>query len=462
MNNRPKTHDEGRLRELFDASPIGIAVEDLEGRPLFVNRAMCSALGYSEEEMQARHCVDFSPPEDAKKDWALFEQLRTGSISRYQIDKRFIRRDKSLMWGRLSVSSVKDQPFVIAAVEDITDRKAAQDLLRILAGLDLVTNQMAASVIRCSRDFRYVWANGRYAKWIRRPVAEIVGFPIAEIVGAEAFDALRPYFERVLAGEKVSFEKQLDLEGIGSRWISSTLTPTIDGWVAVEMDVTERKQAEEAISTVSQRLIAAQEEERKWIARELHDDVNQRLALLAVTLERIVQQLPNEISELKQEIQDASRAATELGEDVQALSHRLHSSKLEYLGLAGAARSFCKEFSARHNVSIEFQSNDIPRSLPSEISLSLFRVLQEALQNGVKHSGASRFGVSLMAESHIIELIVSDFGRGFSLDEAASGNGIGITGMKERVKLVGGALAIESQPNQGTRIGARVPLPEHN
>jgi len=105
----------------------------------------------------------------------------------------------------------------------------------------------------------------------------------------------------------------------------------IDGWVAVEMDVTERKKGEEAVSTVSQRLIAAQKEERKWIARELHDDVNQRLALLAVTLARIGQQVPHESYELKQEIHDASKATSELCEDVQALSHRPHSSKLEYL-----------------------------------------------------------------------------------------------------------------------------------
>lgn len=458
MDDKP--NDDDLLYEIFEASPIGIALEDFEGRPLFANRALCALLGFSEQEMRAKHCVEFSPPEDAKKDQALFEQMKGGSTKRYQLNKRFIRRDNSLLWGRLTVSTLKDRPLVIASVEDITDQRAAQDLLRILASLDLVTSQMAAGVVRCSRDFRYIWANDRYAKWLRRSPDQITGFSIADVAGQEAFDALRPYFERVLAGEKVTFEKEVNLKGIGPTWVASTLTPTIDGWVAVEMDVTERKRAEEAISTVSQKLIAAQEEERKWIARELHDDVNQRLALLAVMLERIGQQLPDEIAELRQDIQNASRTASELGEDVQALSHRLHSSKLEYLGLAGAARSFCSEISARHKAEILFQSNNIPRDLPDEISLSLFRVLQEGLQNGVKHSGASRFEVSLTAGRSAIELVVTDGGHGFNIDEAMAGNGIGITGMKERLKLVGGTLSIESQPQHGTRVYARVPVPE--
>ena len=111
----------------FNASPIGIVLEDLEGRPLFVNPALCSMLGFSEEEMRQKHCVQFSPAEDAEKDWALFQQLRAGATDRYQLDKRFIRRDGSLIWGRLSISLLKNggAPLVVAMVEDITEKRAA-------------------------------------------------------------------------------------------------------------------------------------------------------------------------------------------------------------------------------------------------------------------------------------------------------------------------------------------------
>src|SRR5262247_4271267 len=108
--------------DAFRSSPIGIVLEDLEGRPLFVNPAFCSMLGFSEEEMLTKHCVDFSPAEDAEKDWNLFQQLRAGSIDHYHLDKRYFRRDGSLVWGRLSISLLNHRPstLVIAMVEDIT------------------------------------------------------------------------------------------------------------------------------------------------------------------------------------------------------------------------------------------------------------------------------------------------------------------------------------------------------
>src|SRR5215469_16518644 len=120
------------FRDVFNASPIGIVVENLDGQPLFVNPAFCSMLGFSEEELRSKHCVDFSPPEDAQKDWALFQQLRAGSIDHYQLEKRYFRRDGSLVWGRLNISLVNSypSPLVIAMVEDITEKKTAEEALR--------------------------------------------------------------------------------------------------------------------------------------------------------------------------------------------------------------------------------------------------------------------------------------------------------------------------------------------
>jgi PAS domain S-box-containing protein len=118
--------------DVFNASPIGIVVENLDGQPLFVNPAFCSMLGFNQDELRSKHCVDFSPPEDAEKDWALFQQLRAGSIDHYQIEKRYFRRDGSLVWGSLSISLLRKHPspLVIAMVEDITDKKRAEEALR--------------------------------------------------------------------------------------------------------------------------------------------------------------------------------------------------------------------------------------------------------------------------------------------------------------------------------------------
>src|ERR1700751_5692941 len=117
------------FRDAFNASPIGIAVENLDGQPLFANPAFCSFLGFSEKELRDKHCVDFSPREDAQKDWVLFQQLRAGSIDHYQLEKRYFRKDGSLVWGCLSISLLNSHPspLVIAMVEDITDKKRAEE-----------------------------------------------------------------------------------------------------------------------------------------------------------------------------------------------------------------------------------------------------------------------------------------------------------------------------------------------
>ena len=148
----------------------------------------------------------------------------------------------------------------------------------------------------------------------------------------------------------------------------------------------------------------------------------------------------------------------EIGEDVQALSHRLHSSKLEYLGLAVAAGSFCKEFAQQHKVEVDFVHSGIPHRIPKETSLSLFRVLQEALQNAVKHSGVRRFNVELRGTSKEVQLTVSDLGVGFNPREAMAQSGLGLISMRERLQLVRGELSIRSEAGRGTTISAKAPL----
>ena len=210
------------------------------------------------------------------------------------------------------------------------------------------------------------------------------------------------------------------------------------------------------LSTMSQRLIEAQEEERTRIARELHDGINQQIALLAVRLDGL--NLRVSAPELRREVGTVKQQVDDLGSDVQALSHRLHSSKLEHLGLASAAAGFCKESADLQNVQIDFHSENIPRDLSPEICLCLFRVLQEALQNAIKHSGSQHVQVSLASGSEGIELTVQDSGIGFEPGEALKGRGLGLTSMKERLKLVDGQISIDSKPQHGTTIQARVPL----
>ena len=156
---------------------------------------------------------------------------------------------------------------------------------------------------------------------------------------------------------------------------------SIIGASKIVRDITERKLADKTLATVNQRLIEAQEEERSRLARELHDDINQKLAMLAVNLEVLKEGLPASAADLGRQIEEAYQQAAAVGKDIQALSHRLHSPKLALLGLTATASSFCREFSDQQKVEIDFQSDSVPKELPQEITLCLVRVLLEALQN---------------------------------------------------------------------------------
>jgi len=222
-------------------------------------------------------------------------------------------------------------------------------------------------------------------------------------------------------------------------------------FLSVVIDAAHR--AQESLQFVSTRLLNAQEQERARIGRELHDDINQRLAMLAAELE----QLKDNPSEVQSRVEELLKQTTEVSNDVQALSHELHSSKLEYLGVASGIRSWCKEFGERQGMEINFKV-DVPTPISSEIGMTLFRILQESLHNAVKHSGVKHIDVQLSERSNEIQLTIVDAGKGFDVEAARQGRGSGLTSMQERVRLLSGSIEIQSKPMGGTTIHVRVPL----
>jgi PAS domain S-box-containing protein len=247
------------------------------------------------------------------------------------------------------------------------------------------------------------------------------------------------------------------------RWLVSQGRPrlhtdgSIAGYIGSVIDVTARKYAEQALSRMSQRLLEAQEDERRRIARELHDDISQQISLTLLGLERW-RMHPSVLPEVREGIAAVIQQTANLGRDVRALSHQLHSSNLEYLGLAEAASGYCREISVQHKVEVHLQSENVSAELSRDVALCLFRVLQEALQNAIKYSRTRHFHVSLIGRTGEIQLTVWDSGVGFSPEEAIKKGGLGLTSMRERLKLVDGKVSIESQVGKGTTIHARVPV----
>ena len=456
---------------LFEQASLGIAVEDLEGKILLANPALCSMLGYGADKLCGMNCCEFANPEDSQDDWALFQQLRAGAIDQYSIEKRYVRKDGARIWGRLHVSLLRDidgaSPLVFAFVENITERRRTEDALR-------ESEQRFRLAASAGKMFSYEWdaatdvmvRSGEYAEMLCTDKEGDL------TTGQQTLAKVHPDDrEKVLAADAALSVEKPDLR-VSHRmarpdgsviWVERTGRAHFNEQgrmlriVGMVADITESKQAEAALADVSRRLIDAQEQERKRIARELHDDIGQRLALLAVKLEQLHLD-PPDLPDIRTRLGALQVQASEIATDIQTLSHELHSTKLEYLGPVAAMRGHCQELSDQTKVKVDFRSQDVPSPLPPDVSLCLFRVLQEALRNAVKHSGARHIEVGLWGTPDEVHLSVSDRGAGFDSEAAKRGRGLGLVSMEERLRLHKGMLSIESQPKQGTTIHARVPL----
>jgi signal transduction histidine kinase len=221
--------------------------------------------------------------------------------------------------------------------------------------------------------------------------------------------------------------------------------------------VEDRKLAQEKLARLSGRLIEAQEEERKRIARDIHDDYAQRLAILANDVEALSANGGDSAQRTKEQLRDLFEGICELGSDLHSLSHQLYSSTLDRLGLVAGVRAFCEQFAEQEHIEVDFADMNIPCGISGDVALCLFRIVQEGLRNVKRHSGANNASVRVECSDGNLHLTICDQGKGFDSGSLPVGGGIGIWSMQERLRLVGGRLQIQSHPMQGTRVDAWIP-----
>jgi len=466
-----KQFEEARFRHaaIVESSDDAIISLDMDGVITGWNAAAQRMYGYTAAEVQGRSVYIIIAPEVREEETALLRQALDGNRVEHYETIRMTKEGKRIDVS-LTLSPLRDWTGKIVGASkiarDITLGKLAEAALRESEErFRLIANAAPVMIWMSGPDERCTYVNRPCLEFTGRTLQAELGSGRAERVHPEDLEPFQETYSRAFE-QRESFQMEYRLRRHDGeyRWIFDHGVPRFNangsfaGYIGSVIDVTERKQAEEALSSVSRRLIEAHEEERTWIARELHDDINQRIALLAVSLEGLKQDLPTSNGQMSRRFKEVQGHVSDLGIDIQALSHRLHSSKLEYLGLAAACDGFCREFSVQQNVEIDFDSQDIPKELPQETALCLFRVLQEALQNAAKHSGVRQFEVLLKARSNEIQLSVHDSGAGFDMQKAMSGHGLGFTSMKERMKLIDGHLSIDLKPQGGTTIHARAPL----
>ena len=465
-----RRHSEEALRlfrKLIDQTTDAIeVVEPKTLRFLDVNDKSCRDLGYTREELLSLKVHDIDPGVDESRLVRITKELeQSGSVTFESLHQR---KDGSTYPVEVNLARVNlERSYNVNVVRDITQRKQAEDALR-QTGEELKRAQHLAGLGSWHWDARTdttIWSEELYRLHDRDP--NLPAPPYKEhpsLFTAESWDRLEGAVKDAL---EAGTSYELDLEIIGSgpttKWVIGRGEPVRDahgqimGLRGTVQDITARKLADAALASVSGKLIEAQEQERRRIARELHDDIGQRLALLTIELARLQQSSSNP-SEFPGRIAKIQMQTSEVAADVQSLSHQLHSSKLQYLGLPAALRGFCQEFSKQQKVEVDFKAQDLPTSLSPEISLCFFRVLQEALHNAAKHSGVRHFEVDLWTTPDEIHLTIIDSGVGFDVEAVKSGGGLGLISMRERLKILNGILRVESRLERGTTIHASVPL----
>jgi PAS domain S-box-containing protein len=491
---------EEQWKAVFENNPTMYFMVDPAGTVLSVNPFGADQLGYTVDELIGQSVLKVF----AEKDWEVVRRTiatclqQLGQVMTWEIRK--VRRDGVLIWVRETAKSMQradGSEVVLIACEDITLRKQTEADLREserrhrhifhATGVSIWEqdfSQVKAAIDDLKRsgvgDFREYLKS--FPDFIDRAVSLVrivdVNEATLKLFGAGSKDELlvslhkvfTPDTREVFAGElmaiaegQTAFAGETVLQKLSGERIVALFSVSFpepdaafDAVLVSIMDITDRKRAEQELEELAGRLIHAQEQERSRIGRELHDHISQMLGVLTIRIDQLRAEdaTPPSIAAALEELRQST---AEITADIHNLSHRLHSSALDYLGLVPALQRLVSEFSVRHGIAIDLAHTAVPASLPSEVALCLFRVTEESFTNIAKHSGAKSARVRINGGPDGIHLTVEDAGTGFDVDSVERGGGLGFVSMRERLRVVRGTVRVDSSPARGTRINVWVP-----
>jgi PAS domain S-box-containing protein len=415
-------------------------------------------------EVARRHIVE----EDRPLFDEAFERAMATGVLDFEARVRWL--DGSVHWmaarGRFYFDE-NDRPTRGAGVNfDITRRRQAEESLRESEERFRNMADNAPVMIWISGpDKLCTYFNQQWLIFSGRNIEDEVGMGWTDGVHPDdrkrCIDTYNDAFDR---REPFTMEYRLRRADREFRWVLDTGTPRFSptteflGYMGSCIDITERKTAEESLEDLNGQLIRAREDECARIARELHDAVNQRMVIMSIALEQLGQDASETNSNMSKQLKKLMTQVDEVSREIDRISRDLHPWKLVHLGLVASVKSLCHELRQIHKLKIEFSHDGVPAGLSQEISLCQYRIAQECLNNVIKHSGALDAKVELRGTEEEIVLRVSDTGVGFDAESPGIKRGLGLVSMRERLRLLGGKMSVESRPSRGTQITASVPL----
>lgn len=435
-------------------------------RFVYFNKEFERITGYSREEILAMEPWDLVEAEFRAESLARAQARLAGKPVPTRYEFAIVTKSGEKRWIDFSaaLTEFNGKPAILASALDITAaRRAERELKEHAMYMDALILNVPLGVVIKDENQRVRFCNPAFEHMFQYSQAEIQGKNLDDLIAPHDWREARQLSDAVQDGGVVHTTARrrrkdgtlIDVELYGVKVFSGK---SFLGAFAIYQDITERRRSEEKLIMLRNRLARAQEEERARIARDLHDDTGQRLALLSIDLEQLKQVSMQLKSSLTEQLESLVKAASEITSDVHNVSRRLHPSQVELLGLPAALSNFCKDFAARNGMEIVFVNSCPRQKPPQDAALCLFRVAQEAVRNVQKHSGTQSALVQLDEVAGSMRLCVTDQGSGFDPDAAGFVQGLGLLSMQERLHSLGGELFVHSRAGRGTCIEACIPL----
>jgi len=465
---------QGGWERILEAAPSPLFLVDEKGSIAFANQEAHSLFGYPKGMLRGKSVEILVPLRFRER----HERLRT-SFQHEPRDRRIgptrelqgLRRNGSEIPITLTLKPIGfgGRRYTLAAVVDIRARREIEEKLADSEReMRLIMDHAPLIIAYVDHRRRYRFVNRRYADLFDTQASRIIGKSVRSFLGPKTYARIRPYWDRAFKGEVVNYEFRLPVPGGTRRWVQVDLVPrdlpdgSVTGVFVIAFDIHERKLGETALRTLPQRILRAQEDERRRVSRDLHDGVNQLLGAIRFQMHSAVSVAKNSDCPAGLQFMKIEGLLDKAIEEVRRVSRGLMPAELEALGLGPALESLCEEFGRDNGMPVELNLEGLPSRLTPETALHLFRICQEALSNAAKHAKATRSVVRFERLPGFLVAVVEDNGKGYSLATHANLEvalqGLGLNNMRQRAAGIGGRFEVRSFPGEGTTIRITLPM----